>query len=147
MYNPDSNTLRNDQNLPVADTLRSVATHKVFDKLTAANAPYGKVDQITIDGMNDYLRGIGVDAVIELEVPVRSTRLKMRVNAVSASNNLDNPLTHLSCTAVQSTDPDCENHVFGKYTPCGNLSFSVIPDVANQFKVGDELYLDLSLAS
>lgn len=146
MYAPDSLTRTNDQNLPVADTLRSVGTHKVLDAIGVDPVGYGKVDQITIDGMNDYLRGIGVDAVLELEVPVRSTRLKMRVNAVSESSNLDNPLTHLSCTAVQSTDPTCENHVFGKYTPCGNLSFSVIPDVANQFKVGDELYLDLSLA-
>lgn len=78
--------------------------------------------------------------------PARTTRLKMRVNSVTEDGNPGNPLTHLGCAAVCSQDAANENSVFGKYTPCGNLSFSVIPEVANQFKVGDEIYLDLSLA-
>ena len=75
-----------------------------------------------------------------------STRLKMRVNAKSISNVGDNPLTHLSLAAVQSMDQASENYVFGKYTPCGNLSFSVIKDVADKYEIGDQVYVDLTLA-
>lgn len=86
------------------------------------------------------------DTGVQVEPEPATTRLKMRVNGKSESNVADNPLTHLSLAAVQSVDAASENHVFGKYTPCGNLSFSVIPEVADKFSVGDEVYLDLSLA-
>lgn len=79
-------------------------------------------------------------------LPCPDTRLKMRVNAKFISNVGDNPLTHLSLTAVQAADEGSENSVFGKYTPCGSLSFSVINEVSDKFEIGDQVYVDLTLA-
>ena len=101
--------------------------------------------------INDTPAGVPVPIAANFDLtniynPAPSTRLKMRVNAKSVSNVGDNPLTHLSLTAVQSMDEASENFVFGKYTPCGNLSFSVIKDVADKYEIGDQVYVDLTLA-
>lgn len=131
MYAPDNNTEFNAEDLPVPGTRLEARLHD------------GHPDMVARLPAND-ISNLGRAT---LRSQPRITRLKMRVNGKSASNNVDNPLTHLSLTAVCSQDAANENSIFGKYTPCGNLSFSVINDVADGFSVGDEIYIDLSLAS
>lgn len=68
------------------------------------------------------------------------TRLKMRLQHTCDTKNEDNPLVHVSFQAL-GDDP-----AFGKYTPNGNLNFSVIPEVAANLVVGKAYFVDLSLA-
>jgi len=41
-----------------------------------------------------------------------------------------------------------ENKIFGKYTPNGNLSMTIVnPDAYNQFELNEEFYVDLNRAA
>lgn len=53
--------------------------------------------------------------------------------------------TQLVFQAVISGSP--ENDSFFKWTPSGKLEMSVKPEVAEQFKLGEQYYLDFSPAS
>ena len=74
-------------------------------------------------------------------VDEHTTRLKMRLEHTSEPANDDNPLVHCDfrvCTKEE--DPR-----FGKYTPAGHLSFSVIPEVAQHLEVGRFYTVDLNV--
>lgn len=77
-----------------------------------------------------------------------TTRLKMNLRAVSnvAGSGEDNPLCRVNLGAVYSADPSSDSYIFGKYTPYGELSFNVIPEVAEKLVVGQDYYVDLTPA-
>lgn len=73
-----------------------------------------------------------------------TTRLKMNLRAVS--NVAGSELCRVNLGAVYSADPSSDSYIFGKYTPYGELSFNVIPEVAEKLVVGQDYYVDLTPA-
>lgn len=70
-----------------------------------------------------------------------TTRLKMRLEHTAEGQCDDNPLVHCSFRAcTKSEDP-----AFGKYTPSGHMSFSVIPEIAAKLEVGRYYHVDLNV--
>lgn len=89
------------------------------------------------------------DAVHRAEqfaAPVRTTRLKMTLHAVTPVEGAaaDDPLTRCTFGAVYSPNPTEEDGVFGKYTPFGSLTYNVRSDIAEGLQVGTAYYVDIT---
>lgn len=78
-----------------------------------------------------------------------TTRAKFRVQAVNNNTYGDGVQysQEIRMSPVYSSDPDSENRAFWKATPNGSLHLWVDnPEVWGKFEVGQEYYLDLTLA-
>lgn len=77
-----------------------------------------------------------------------TTRLKLVVNTVKrhADNNGDINMEEITMSAVYSDKEGAANKEWSKWTPCGNLSFSVSnPNVFGKILPGQFYYADLTL--
>lgn len=82
-------------------------------------------------------------------------RAKFRVNRINNQEYTDKETNkavvasrEVVMNPVYSHDPESENHRFWKASPSGTLSIWINnPAAYNQFEVGQEYYLDFTLAS
>lgn len=110
----------------------------IIKGLSVAYAPSGRVQEgsgSNAAAVKQAVSEVTIQAARITGAPV--TRLKMRLNSVTQAHGGDNPLDHVSFQAC-GDDP-----VFGKYTPNGNLNFSVIPEVASKLVMGAVYHIDL----
>lgn len=69
-----------------------------------------------------------------------STRCKFKVESVAKENDS----SHITLRAVVGGSP--ENDSFFRWTPSGSLTLHVVrPEIADQFPLGAEVYVDLTL--
>lgn len=76
-----------------------------------------------------------------------STRLKMVVNTVAehGDQTTDKSCEEITMSAVYSDKPDSANKEWAKWTPTGQLKFTVTnPAVFGKFRPGQFVYVDLT---
>jgi len=80
-------------------------------------------------------------------MPTISTRLKLVVNTVTRNAGQDGSITgeEITMSPVMSDKEGSANKVWSKWTPCGQLKFSVTnPAVCGQILPGQFYYCDLT---
>lgn len=72
---------------------------------------------------------------------------RVRCKFVCIGVNREDPTVHATFNAVTATDdPESENSRFWRWTPNGRLDLYIDnPDASNDFKEGEEYYLDIQL--
>lgn len=70
-------------------------------------------------------------------------RAKFKVDTVAPQGE---DHTTVELRAVYSDDPNHENKQYWKYTPAGYISMTVLSHVVDGWQVGQEYYIDFSLA-
>lgn len=76
-------------------------------------------------------------------------RCKMICHNVGEPQGYSDKMCSVQFGAVWSPDsgkPDDENAIFGKYTPSGSITLTLVPEVAQNLKVGQAYYVDFSEA-
>lgn len=76
-----------------------------------------------------------------------AVRAKFRINLVTPFNGVDGKATgaRIDMAPVYDSNPESENAKFYNATPWGQITLgSVNPAVADQLKVGGEVYVDFT---